>query len=94
MLIGAACSVQFSGDRALMLRLVSIGETDPYNDWIWLTGYVLDTKGLATAKRELYVLRAGLRTQRRTAPERVQPRQSSSRVTAWSSLQLGEPAHP
>ncbi|MEU7587372.1 hypothetical protein AB0A95_13835 [Micromonospora sp. NPDC049230] len=39
-LIGAACSVQFSGDRALRLRLVSVGETDPYNDWIWLTGYV------------------------------------------------------
>ncbi|MCX5117174.1 hypothetical protein OG992_08270 [Micromonospora sp. NBC_00362] len=81
-LIGAACSVQFSGDRALMLRLVSIGETDPYNDWIWITGYVLDTKGLATAKRELYVLRAGLRIRRRTAPASAQPRRSGSRVMA------------
>ncbi|MFI6784926.1 hypothetical protein [Micromonospora sp. NPDC050276] len=81
-LIGAACSVQFSGDRALMLRLVSIGETDPYNDWIWINGYVLDTKGLATTKRELYVLRTGLRIQRRTAPAGVQPRRSSSRVMA------------
>ncbi|MFG1840503.1 hypothetical protein ACGFH8_19030 [Micromonospora sp. NPDC049175] len=81
-LIGAACSVQFSRDRALMLRLVSIGETDPYNDWIWITGYVLDTKGLATAKRDLYVLRAGLRMQRRSAPAGVQPRRSGSRVTA------------
>lgn len=82
MLIGAACSVQFSGDRALMLRLVSIGETDPYNDWIWIAGYVLDTKRLAKAKREVYVLRAGLVVQRRTAPAGVQPRRSGSRVTA------------
>lgn len=70
MLTGAACSVQFSGDRALILRLVSVGETDPYNDWIWLTGYVLDAKGLATAKRDLYVLGAGLRVQRRVQPAR------------------------
>ncbi|MEU8082936.1 hypothetical protein AB0B57_04885 [Micromonospora sp. NPDC049101] len=80
-LIGAACSVQFSGDRALMLRLVSVGETDPYNDWIWVTGYVLDAKGLATTRRELYVLRAGLVVQRGTAPAGVQPRRSGSRVT-------------
>lgn len=70
MLIGAACSVQFSGGRALMLRLVAVGDPDPYNDWIWITGYVLDSNGLATAKRELYVMRAGLVVQRPTAPGR------------------------
>ncbi|MEU1587613.1 hypothetical protein [Micromonospora sp. NPDC005710] len=78
-LIGAACSVQFSGDRALMLRLMSIGEADPYNDWIWLTGYVLNERGTALAKRELYVLRAGLRIQRRSAPPRP-----AHPVAAWS----------
>jgi hypothetical protein len=67
-LIGAACSVQFAGDRALRLRVVSVGEVDPYNGWLWITGYVLDARGLARAKRELYVLRSGLRVQRRTAP--------------------------
>ncbi|MEU7608033.1 hypothetical protein [Micromonospora sp. NPDC049204] len=56
---------------------MSVGETDPYNDWIWLTGYVLDAKGLATAKRDLYVLGAGLRVQRR-----VQPARSSLRAMA------------
>ncbi|WP_307847050.1 hypothetical protein [Micromonospora sp. D93] len=81
-LIGAACSVQFAGDRALLLRLVSVAETDRYNGWVWITGYVFDAKGLATAKRELYVLRAGVVIQRRTAPAGVQPRRSSSRVRA------------
>ncbi|MET8526971.1 hypothetical protein [Micromonospora sp. NPDC005172] len=79
-LIGAACSPQFSGDRALMLRVVSVGEPDPYHDWIWVTGYVLDARGDATAKREVYVMRAGLVIQRRIAPAGGQPRRSSSRV--------------
>ncbi|MFG1648929.1 hypothetical protein ACGFIE_03295 [Micromonospora sp. NPDC049275] len=81
MLIGAACSVQFTGDRALMLRVVSVGEVDPYHDWIWLTGYVLDAKGLATSKRELYVMKAGVCIQRRTAPVCGQPRPPDSRKT-------------
>ena len=59
--IGPDCSVQFTGDRALIMRLRSIGEVDPYNGWVWVAGYVLDARGLATAKRELYVIRAGLR---------------------------------
>ncbi|MBQ1017337.1 hypothetical protein KBX71_05585 [Micromonospora sp. D93] len=59
--IGPDCSVQFTGDRALMMRLGSIGEVDPYNGWVWVSGYVLDARGLATAKRELYVIKAGLR---------------------------------
>ncbi|MEU7591348.1 hypothetical protein AB0A95_34255 [Micromonospora sp. NPDC049230] len=43
---------------------------------------MLDAKGLAAAKRELYVLRAGLVVQRRTAPAGVQPGRSSSRAMA------------
>ncbi|MEU7585544.1 hypothetical protein AB0A95_04505 [Micromonospora sp. NPDC049230] len=38
--VGPDCSVQFTGDRALLMRVVSIGEDDPYNDWVWITGYV------------------------------------------------------
>lgn len=59
--IGPDCSVQFTGARALVMRLGSIGEVDPYNGWVWVSGYVLDARGLATAKRDLYVIRAGLR---------------------------------
>ncbi|MET8086957.1 hypothetical protein [Micromonospora sp. NPDC005237] len=61
LLIGAACSVQFSGDRELRLRLVSVDARPTYHGWVWLTGYVLDDRGLAVDKRELYVQRAGLR---------------------------------
>ncbi|WP_406075513.1 hypothetical protein [Micromonospora sp. NBC_01638] len=59
--VGPACSVQFTGDRTLLVRLVSLGEVDPYNGWLWVTGYVLDARGMAKDKRELYVRKAGLR---------------------------------
>ncbi|MDG4759004.1 hypothetical protein [Micromonospora sp. WMMD710] len=63
--IGPDCSVQFTGHRALLLRVGSIGAVDPYNGWVWITGYVLDARGMATAKRELYVINGGVRV----APE-------------------------
>ncbi|MEU8042760.1 hypothetical protein AB0B71_01265 [Micromonospora echinofusca] len=66
LLIGEACSVQFAGDRALRLRLVSVDQSPTYHGWVWLTGYVLNDKGLATDKREVYVQRAGVRVLRAT----------------------------
>ncbi|MFF0231456.1 hypothetical protein [Micromonospora sp. NPDC005254] len=81
MLIGAACSVQFTGERALLLRLVSLGEVDPYTGWLWITDYALDAQGLARAKRELFVRRAGLRVQRRVEPAVGRSRRSSPRLT-------------
>ncbi|MBM0277433.1 hypothetical protein [Micromonospora tarensis] len=67
-LIGPTCSVQFNGNRALRIRLVSIGAVDPYHGWVWLTGYVLDAKGMATDKRDVYVRSAGITVaQRRDA---------------------------
>ncbi|MGC4810797.1 hypothetical protein ACLQ29_09745 [Micromonospora sp. DT228] len=60
--VGPDCSVQFTGDRALLMRLMSIGEDDPYNGWVWIAGYMLDARGMATAKRELYVIKSGLRS--------------------------------
>ncbi|TNH27277.1 hypothetical protein FHG89_18330 [Micromonospora orduensis] len=73
--IGPACSVQFTGDRALLMRLVSLGEVDPYNGWTWVTGYVLDARGMAKEKRELYIVKAGLRV----APAPVVVRKSARR---------------
>ncbi|MEV4497786.1 hypothetical protein AB0J84_19095 [Micromonospora arborensis] len=61
LLIGEACSVQFAGDRALRLRLVRVDQRPTYHGWVWLAGYVLDNKGLAIDKREVYVQQAGLR---------------------------------
>ncbi|WP_232534043.1 hypothetical protein [Plantactinospora sp. KBS50] len=60
-LIGAAASVQFAGERALVFRVVSVSGTPTYHGWGWLTGYVLDERGVAREKREVYVHLAGLR---------------------------------
>lgn len=55
-----AASPQFV--RPIFLRLIKI-RTDlhTYDGWTWLDGYQLDEKGEATARRELYVLKAGVR---------------------------------
>ncbi|MET7749025.1 hypothetical protein [Micromonospora sp. NPDC005367] len=77
LVIDGRASVQFAGDRALTFRVVSMSNQPTYHGWIWLTGYVLDRRGEATAKREVYVQLAGLRSARasetaarRTAPSR------------------------
>ncbi|MET7705278.1 hypothetical protein [Micromonospora sp. NPDC005413] len=67
LLIGEACSVQFAGDRALRLRLVSVDPRPTYHGWVWLTGYVLNKKGVAVDKREVYVRQAGVRVRRAVA---------------------------
>ena len=59
--IDGRASVQFAGDRALAFRVVSVPDRQTYPGWIWLTGYVLNRRGEATAKREIYVQLAGLR---------------------------------
>ncbi|MFC0003619.1 hypothetical protein [Micromonospora siamensis] len=59
--IDGRASVQFAGDRALTFRVVSVSDQPTYHGWIWLTGYVLNRRGEATAKREVYVQLAGLR---------------------------------
>ncbi|MEV4711549.1 hypothetical protein [Micromonospora sp. NPDC049374] len=59
--VDGRASVQFAGGRALTLRVVSTSDRHAYDGWIWLTGYVIDRRGNATAKRELYVRLAGLR---------------------------------
>jgi hypothetical protein len=79
--IGRECSVQFAGTRALRLRLVSVDDKPTYPGWVWLTGYVLDARGDATAKREVYVQRAGIRVlaaQPAAAVVRPRPRRAAS----------------
>ncbi|WP_434089842.1 hypothetical protein [Micromonospora purpureochromogenes] len=69
--IDGRASVQFAGDRALTFRVVSVSDQPTYHGWIWLTGYVLNRHGQATAKREVYVQLAGLRRATSTpAPKR------------------------
>ncbi|MEO3771783.1 hypothetical protein [Micromonospora sp. B9E7] len=87
-LIGPACSVQFSGARALRIRLVSLGDADPYHGWVWLTGYVLDAKGAATDRREVYVQRAGIVVEQRRPGS---PQAGRSGVPASSQARVSRP---
>ncbi|MGV9371202.1 MULTISPECIES: hypothetical protein [Micromonospora] len=59
--VDGRASVQFGGDRALTFRVVSVGAEVTHMGWIWLTGYVLNRRGTATAKRDIFVQVAGLR---------------------------------
>ncbi|MCX5065298.1 hypothetical protein OOJ91_05330 [Micromonospora lupini] len=62
LVVDGHASVQFAGDRALTFRVVSVSDQPTYQGWIWLTGYVIDRRGEATAKREVFVRVAGLRS--------------------------------
>ncbi|WP_306416104.1 hypothetical protein [Micromonospora okii] len=74
MLIDGRASVQFAGDRALWLRVTSVGDKPTYFGWVWLTGYSIDlATGNALARREVFVQIVGLQIQRRktgSAPPR------------------------
>ncbi|AVT32474.1 hypothetical protein C6361_26810 [Plantactinospora sp. BC1] len=59
--IDGRASVQFAGDRALLMRVVRVDPRTTYHGWCWLTGYVLDRNGEATERRDVYVQVTGLR---------------------------------
>ncbi|MGY0007229.1 hypothetical protein [Micromonospora sp. I033] len=59
--IDGRASVQFAGDRALTFRVVAVCPRPTYTGWVWLTGYVLDRRGQAVDRREVFVQLAGVR---------------------------------
>jgi hypothetical protein len=59
--VGNDASVQFSGDRSLLFRVIKVCDRPTYEGWVWLTGYAIDRAGNAVDRREIYVQRAGLR---------------------------------
>lgn len=61
LVIDGRASVQFAGERALTFRIVSVSDQPTYEGWVWLTGYVLDRRDDAVAKREIFVQLSGLR---------------------------------
>ncbi|MFG1765468.1 hypothetical protein ACGFIH_19180 [Micromonospora parva] len=74
LVIDGRASVQFAGDRALTFRVVSVCDQPTYEGWVWLTGYVLNRRGIATARREVFVQLAGLRrapARAASTPDRV-----------------------
>ncbi|MEU8421130.1 hypothetical protein AB0C15_09680 [Micromonospora sp. NPDC048835] len=80
-LLTTAASVQFR--KPIVVRVIrEIPDRHTYDGWLWLDAYQLDTKGEAVARRELFVMRAGLRlcapgTARPPAPVR---RRASART--------------
>ncbi|MCX5066538.1 hypothetical protein OOJ91_11680 [Micromonospora lupini] len=67
-------SVQFL--RPIFVRVIrELPERHTYVGWVWIEGYQLNAAGDAVARRELYVLRAGVRLQ--ALP--VEPTRSATR---------------
>jgi hypothetical protein len=69
LVIDVNASVQFTGANELIMRVISVSEKPTYDGWAWITGYVLDPRtGRAVARREIFVLRGGLRLARPIHP--------------------------
>jgi hypothetical protein len=80
--IGRAASVQFAGDRALTMRVMTVPDVPTYHGWMWLAGYVLDERGQAVGKREVFVQRAGVKIlQQARTPAQRRPGQPVRRPT-------------
>jgi hypothetical protein len=77
--VNRQASVQFAGDRTLIFRVIKVSDRPTYHGWIWLTGYVLDQKGNALDRREIYVRTAGLQ---RAAPPPARVRQANPKPAA------------
>ncbi|MEH0928307.1 hypothetical protein V6U86_06600 [Micromonospora sp. CPCC 205558] len=57
-----AASVQFL--CPIFVRVIrELPELHTYHGWVWIEGYQLNAAGDAVARRELYVMRAGVRLQ-------------------------------
>nr|MDT0658972.1 hypothetical protein [Micromonospora sp. DSM 115978] len=59
--IDGRASVQFAGNRSLILRVTVVEDRPSYRGWVWLHGYVLNRFGEAVELREVFVEVSGLR---------------------------------
>ncbi|MFI6237542.1 hypothetical protein ACIBD9_28605 [Micromonospora sp. NPDC050784] len=63
-LLTTAASVQFR--KPIVVRVIrELPERYTYDGWLWLDAYELGRKGVAVARRELFVMRAGVRVEAR-----------------------------
>ncbi|MFY1697175.1 MULTISPECIES: hypothetical protein [unclassified Solwaraspora] len=60
LLVGQEARMQFAGDRRVRFRVISVDRKPTYDGWVWLTGYVIDERGYAAERREIFVQRDGL----------------------------------
>jgi hypothetical protein len=77
--VGADASVQFSGDRGLLFRIIRVDPRVTYDGWLWLDGYVIGSAGNAMQRRRIFVRRDGLRavTLNRGPEARIGPKAPS-----------------
>ncbi|RKR88120.1 hypothetical protein BDK92_2427 [Micromonospora pisi] len=59
LLINGAANSDFDGDGQIFLRVIRVEETQP--GWLWLHGYEINQRGTASRKRQVHVVRDGLR---------------------------------
>ncbi|MEU8183697.1 hypothetical protein AB0B85_09980 [Micromonospora sp. NPDC049044] len=68
-LLTTAASVQFR--KPIVVRVIhELPDRHTYDGWLWLDAYELNPKGEAIARRELFVMRAGVQMQS-PAPRRA-----------------------
>ncbi|WP_326560034.1 hypothetical protein [Micromonospora sp. NBC_01796] len=60
-MVGEEASVQFAGDNKIIFRVTAVSDELTYEGWGWITGYVLDSKGEAKDRREIFVVIDGLK---------------------------------
>ncbi|MGW0506047.1 hypothetical protein [Micromonospora sp. NPDC003241] len=60
LLLDGGASPQFA-HRPLTLRLSAVLPFTTFDGWVWLSGYALDRRGVATARREVFVRWRGIR---------------------------------
>lgn len=56
--ISREASVQFS--TPILFRVIRVRDRRPYNGWLWLDGYQLNSSGEAVRQRSIYVRAGGL----------------------------------
>ena len=59
--VDKSASVQFAGAKGFNFRVVRVDDKPTYEGWAWINGYVLNTKGDAVAKRDIFVRPDGLK---------------------------------
>ncbi|WP_329110718.1 hypothetical protein OG792_16950 [Micromonospora sp. NBC_01699] len=92
--VGAAASVQLRGDSGIAFRVTVVSKQLTYDGWVWLTGYVLDNKGEATVKRELFVQFDGLRLLARPHRQAPPTAQRGAAMLAPNKPPVRRPADP
>jgi hypothetical protein len=64
--LSRSASVQFAGERAILLSVIDVSLKTYTEGWCYLTGYEVNADGDANAKREVFVKISGLRIVRRS----------------------------